>query len=84
MLAKGLRPHQVTVWRWSAKGVGGIKLRVEKVGRRIYTTVDWVNEFVDATTGNWTNKKQDEFNPSESKDLTARQKKASETVKAMV
>lgn len=38
-----------TVWRWCRRGVhGGIRLRAVKVGGTLYTTREWILEFVRA------------------------------------
>jgi len=34
-----------TVWRWSAKGVAGVRLRTARAGRRIVTTEGWLADF---------------------------------------
>lgn len=37
-----------TVWRWTAEGYHGVRLRTTRVGRRIWTTPAWVDEFLTA------------------------------------
>lgn len=51
----GKAPHLYTVRRWTAKGVRGngghkARLRAFRVGRRIYTRISWINEFISALT----------------------------------
>ncbi|MCC9602884.1 DUF1580 domain-containing protein [Stieleria sp. JC731] len=44
------RPHVSTVWRWSLRGVGGVKLETVKIGSRIVTSKQAVTRFIAATT----------------------------------
>jgi hypothetical protein len=44
----GKKPSISTVWRWAMQGVGGIKLRTVRAGRRVATTETWVHEFFEA------------------------------------
>lgn len=46
----GYRPTPSTAWRWTKKGVGGVRLQTAVLGGRPVTTRKWVREFVDATT----------------------------------
>lgn len=83
-LAKGIRPNPSTIWRWTKNGSNGVKLRIEKVGKQVFTTVEWVNEFVEATTAKH-NETATGFESAEAEStaLTARQKKASQAVKKL-
>lgn len=45
------RPHPSTVWRWSSRGVNGVKLRTGRQGRRVVTTRAWLREFTEASVG---------------------------------
>jgi hypothetical protein len=38
-------PDRVTVWKWTRYGVGGVKLRTEKIGGRRFTTLEAITEF---------------------------------------
>tara|TARA_Y100001934_G_scaffold117593_1_gene144051 strand:+ start:946 stop:1254 length:309 start_codon:yes stop_codon:yes gene_type:complete len=40
------RPGANTLWRWSAKGINGVKLQTFKVGRSRCTTAAMLAEFV--------------------------------------
>ncbi len=46
----GKRPHPVTCWRWSKKGIAGVKLQTWRVGGRRLTTLQAVQEFIEAST----------------------------------
>ena len=39
-------PHLVTIRRWVASGVRGTRLKTVKVGNRVYTTRDAIQQFV--------------------------------------
>ena len=41
-------PHVATVARWAFKGVRGVKLEYGRSGRRLFTTTEAVNRFVNA------------------------------------
>lgn len=43
-------PHVSTLHRWRLSGVRGVKLRTCLVGGRRYTTAEWLEEFIDATS----------------------------------
>lgn len=53
-LAKALRrigsPSPVTVWRWTRKGIRGIRLQAWLIGGRWFTTAEAVDAFIAATT----------------------------------
>jgi Protein of unknown function (DUF1580) len=40
------RPNVSTIWRWSSRGVGGIKLTTIRVGGRRYVTRRALDEFL--------------------------------------
>ncbi len=40
------RPAVSTLWRWSSRGVKGVKLQTLVVGGRRYTTPEYLSEFV--------------------------------------
>ncbi len=42
-------PSRQVLWRWSAKGVRGVRLRTVRIGRRNYTTPDEFRAFLLAT-----------------------------------
>lgn len=47
----GIRPHPTSCWRWATQGTGGVTLRTWVVGgRRRMTTVEAVEEFIEART----------------------------------
>lgn len=46
----GKKIHVLTLKRRIVKGVGGVKLRATKDGRRWFTTVEWIREFREACT----------------------------------
>lgn len=46
----GYRPTPSTAWRWTKKGVGGIKLETVIFGGRPATKRVWVREFIAATS----------------------------------
>jgi hypothetical protein len=49
-LARKERVNVSTVWRWTLRGVRGIKLESFSVGARRFTTAEAFIRFVDATT----------------------------------
>ena len=49
-LETGYRPTPSTAWRWTKKGVGGVKLETAVLGGRPVTKRVWVREFIDAST----------------------------------
>ncbi len=49
-LETGYRPTPSTAWRWTKKGVGGVRLKTSVLGGRPVTTRQLVREFVAATT----------------------------------
>jgi hypothetical protein len=44
------RPNPCTTWRWSTKGVKGVKLQVTFMGGTRLTTEEWVRDFIDAVS----------------------------------
>ena len=46
----GKRPHASTIWRWSLRGIGGVKLETAKIGSQIVTSKQAVTRFIAATT----------------------------------
>lgn len=49
-LETGFRPTPSTAWRWTKKGVGGVKLATAVLGGRPVTKRVWVRAFVAAST----------------------------------
>ena len=49
-LAKDEGVNPSTVWRWSLRGVRGVKLETFSVGARRFTTTEAFGRFVDGTT----------------------------------
>jgi hypothetical protein len=49
-LETGYRPTPSTAWRWTKKGVGGVKLETAVLGGRPVTSRKNVREFVAQTT----------------------------------
>ena len=49
-LAKDERVNPSTVWRWSLRGVRGVKLETFSVGARRFTTSEAFARFVEGTT----------------------------------
>lgn len=47
----GRRMSPQTVVRWCRKGIGGARLKHLKVGGRLYSKPDWVEEFILASNG---------------------------------
>ncbi len=48
----GKTPATSTAWRWVLRGVrGGIRLEVFRLGGTTYTTPDFIERFMEATTG---------------------------------
>jgi hypothetical protein len=45
---EGVNPS--TIWRWSLRGVRGVKLETFSVGSRRFTTAEAFERFVEATT----------------------------------
>ena len=44
----GVSPSPATVWRWVNRGVGGgVRLRAVRVGKRLFSSEQWVAEFID-------------------------------------
>jgi hypothetical protein len=39
-----------TVQRWIRKGIGGTKLRAQRIGGRWFTSDEWINDFIHART----------------------------------
>lgn len=39
------RPHKLTLWRWTKKGVKGVKLRTTRVGSRVYVSREQLEDF---------------------------------------
>lgn len=44
----GKRPHVGSLWRWTSKGVRGVKLDHLRVGRRVVTTREALQRFFQA------------------------------------
>ena len=43
----GVSPSPATVWRWVNRGVsGGVRLRAVRVGKRLFSSEQWVAEFI--------------------------------------
>jgi hypothetical protein len=40
------RPSLSILYRWCKIGVAGVKLRTVRVGRKLFTTRDWVRDFI--------------------------------------
>ena len=49
-LVTGRRPNPCTAWRWSSKGVKGVRLQASFMGGSRLTTEEWVREFIDAVS----------------------------------
>src|SRR5689334_14840627 len=43
--------HPATMFRWAAYGVGGVRLKVWKIGGRTFTTVEAIRAFIAARSG---------------------------------
>jgi len=46
----GTRPHLSTCIRWATIGTKGILLKSVMLGGRRLTTIEWIEEFLEATT----------------------------------
>jgi HEAT repeat protein len=44
----GSRPHTSTLWRWSRKGVKGVRLETRRLGGRIFTSREALERFATA------------------------------------
>jgi hypothetical protein len=44
---RGRPVHCSTLYRWASRGVGGVRLKVARVGGVIYTHPEWLAEFLD-------------------------------------
>ncbi len=44
------RPHVSTVWRWTLRGISGVKLETVKIGSRIVTSKQALTRFISATS----------------------------------
>jgi Protein of unknown function (DUF1580) len=53
-------PHISTVWRWSLRGVRGVRLQTIAVGGRRYTTATYLEEFVAHLSGRHSSDSQPE------------------------
>jgi hypothetical protein len=42
--------HPSTLWRWINKGVAGVRLRAVRIGRRVFTTQTWIEDFIQSCT----------------------------------
>jgi hypothetical protein len=43
----GVSPSPATLWRWVNRGVsGGVRLRAVRVGKRLFSSEQWVTEFI--------------------------------------
>ena len=40
------RPHSSTVWRWTCRGVGGVKLETVRIGHAVFTSEEAVTRFL--------------------------------------
>lgn len=47
---RGRRIHVATIRRWASRGVGGVRLRVTRVGGMTCTTEGWLHAFFDAVS----------------------------------
>jgi len=45
---RGRRVHRATVYRWAAKGVGGVRLDVLRIGGSLFTSEQAVARFLEA------------------------------------
>lgn len=42
----GRRPNVATIWRWATRGIKGVRLATIALGRRRYTTVNALKQFI--------------------------------------
>ena len=40
------RPHSSTVWRWTIRGVAGVKLETVRIGHAVFTSEEAVTRFL--------------------------------------
>jgi hypothetical protein len=40
-------PHISTIHRWVSDGVRGVRLRSQRIGNRVFTTEEWIDEFIE-------------------------------------
>lgn len=43
----GKRLAKSTIWRWCMRGTRARKLRTVRIGAGVYTTSEWINDFVE-------------------------------------
>ncbi|EMI20505.1 hypothetical protein RMSM_02537 [Rhodopirellula maiorica SM1] len=46
----GLRPHYNTIRRWRTIGICGVRLKTRRIGGRVVTSRDWLEQFFDDVT----------------------------------
>ena len=44
---KGKKISLCTLWRWSQAGIKGVRLQTVPVGHQLFTTAEWLQEFID-------------------------------------
>jgi len=48
----GKPPSHACVWRWAVKGIGGVRLKAFRIGRKWYTTPGHIKEFGETLAAN--------------------------------
>lgn len=48
---KGKRPHVATLYRWAQRGIRGVRLETIRVGGTLCTSVEAIQRFCDALSG---------------------------------
>ena len=43
----GKRLAKSTIWRWCMRGTRGRKLRTVRIGSGVYTTAEWITDFIE-------------------------------------
>ena len=74
-LVDGRRPSTNSLWRWCRKGIGGIKLSYVRLGRRICTSSEALNQFASAlAAADQNDYADDQQTPVRPRSTSARQK----------
>jgi len=42
----GVKVSPASIWRWAVQGIGGVRLQHGRLGNRILTTAEWLEQFM--------------------------------------